>query len=110
MLSERLTLSQERFGFFFLWVKNEGLFVVTIYPLSIAVLSGRFTENKIFVEYKDHKIELTSQSEHIFGDFKDRDAYLIYVDGFDMFGPDVKPADTVIGAVSELNQIPRYAN
>ncbi|MFQ5675754.1 MAG: hypothetical protein ACE5G1_07650 [bacterium] len=110
VLSERLTLSQDDFGFFFLWVRNEGLFAVTIFPISISIPAGNFTGNRMLVEHEDHRIELISQSDHLFNDGKDRGAYLVHIPEFDIFGPDVKPADTVIGAVTELNQIPRYAN
>ena len=110
VLSEKLTLKQDNFGFFFLWVKDQGLFVITIFPLSIAVHAGNFTGNTVAVEYLDHKIELTSQSDHIFNDAQDRGAYLIYIEDYKIFSPGVKPADTVIGAVSELRQIPRFSN
>ncbi|MCG8607107.1 hypothetical protein MJD09_19250, partial [bacterium] len=46
VLSEQVTLMEPDFGFFFMWVKNEGLFAVTIHPISIAVPAGRFTGNK----------------------------------------------------------------
>ena len=45
VLSEKLTLKQDDFGFFFLWVKDQGLFVITIFPLSRAVHAGNFTGN-----------------------------------------------------------------
>jgi hypothetical protein len=110
VLSEQLTLTEGDFGFFFLWVKDEGLFAVTIHPISLSVPAGQFAGNKMRVQYQDHDIELISQSEHLFGDAKDRGAYLVYTPDFDMFGPDVKPADAVIGAATELNQRPGDSN
>ncbi|MCG8608235.1 hypothetical protein MJD09_25030, partial [bacterium] len=66
--------------------------------------------NKMYVDYQEHRIKLTSQSKHLFDDSKDRGAYLVHIPNFDMFGPNVKPADLVVGATTELRQIPGFSN
>ncbi len=105
----KINLSQEEFGYLFLWFKKGGLFIVGIDPISIAQAGGQFKGNQLTIDLNGHLIVVTSEGEHLFDDFQNRKAYVVHVPEFQMFKPDVRPADFVLGLVQEFGQIPGWS-
>ncbi len=103
-----LTLSDESFTFFYLFLKNGGLFIVMIEPVHISIEAGTFKGNELHLELNDYRIKLISQGEHILSDAVDRKAYVVHIPEFTMFEQGIKPADLVVGLADDFKQIPGF--
>ncbi len=108
VFTEGLTLSDESFTFFYLFLKNGGLFIVMIEPVHISIEAGNFEGNMLHLELNDYRIKLTSQGEHILSDAVDRKAYVVHIPEFNMFDQGIKPADLVVGFADDFKQIPGF--
>lgn len=107
-LKENLNLEDESFFIFYVFLKEGGLFVISVEPFSLAVEAGNFMGNMLQVNLDDFKIEVTTQSENILSDGVDQLAWVIHIPEFPMFAPGVKPADFVVGLADDFNQIPGF--
>ncbi len=107
-LIENLNLKDESFFIFYLFLKEGGLFVISVEPFSLAVEAGNFMGNMLQVNLGDFKIEMNTQSENILSDGVDQLAWVIHIPEFPMFAPEVKPADFVVGLAGDFNQIPGF--
>lgn len=107
-LIENLNLEDESFFIFYVFLKEGGLFVISVEPFSLAVEAGNFMGNMLQVNLDDFKIEVTTQSENILSDGVDQLAWVIHIPEFPMFAPGVKPADFVVGLADDFNQIPGF--
>ncbi len=65
---------------------------------------GQFAGNQRLAKYQDHEITLVSRGVHLFSDLQDRAAWVVHMPAYDSFGLDLKPADSVVGAVTVLLQ------
>ena len=108
ILIENLNLEDESFFIFYVFLKEGGLFVISVEPFSLAVEAGNFMGNMLQVNLDDFKIEVTTQSENILSDGVDQLAWVIHIPEFPMFAPGVKPADFVVGLADDFNQIPGF--
>lgn len=107
-LIENLNLEDESFFIFYVFLKEGGLFIISVEPFSLAVEAGNFTGNMLQVNLDDFKIEVNTQSENILSDSVDQLAWVIHIPEFPMFSPEVKPADFVVGLADDFNQIPGF--
>jgi len=108
ILIENLNLKDESFFIFYVFLKEGGLFIISVEPFSLAVEAGNFAGNMLQVNLDDFKIEVNTQSENILSDGVDRLAWVIHIPEFPMFAPGVKPADFVVGLAGDFNQIPGF--
>jgi hypothetical protein len=107
-LMENLNLEDESFFIFYVYLKEGGLFVISVEPFSLAVEAGNFMGNLLQVNLNDFRIEVNTQSENILNDGVDQLAWVIHIPEFPMFAPGVKPADFVVGIAGDFNQIPGF--
>ena len=108
LMEERLNLSDEGFGFFFLYLKEGDLFIIGTQPVHIASGVGQFRQNELHVEVNGFTLSLTTQASHFFSDGVDRDAYTVHLSDYALFAPGVPPADAVVGLVDVFGQIPGW--
>jgi len=103
-------LSGDSFTFFFIWVKDKGLFLVSIDGPHFAEVAGEFSGKMLRFSCAGTDVVVENESLPLLSDNMERPALVSFFSNYRLFSADVRPSDLVLGLADELRQIPGFEN
>lgn len=106
--SDRINLSTDRFVYLFVFVKSSGLYIVSAEQLRGTEAAGRFEGSHLTLLVQGTRIELVRAAGDVLGSGPDRTAWVEFLPGYSLLGPDARPDDVVIGLAARKDLIPGF--
>ncbi|MBT8401491.1 MAG: hypothetical protein KJO98_13515 [Rhodothermia bacterium] len=102
-----INLIDETFTYLFVYLAEDGLFMISAEPFGPAQEAGLFVGPRLAVDHAGVEIEFESKSD-ILDEPLAKSAWVEFTPDFPMFAPGTRPADIVIGLADSRNQIPGF--
>ncbi len=102
-----VNLLDETFTYLFVFLADEGLFMISTEPFGPSQEAGLFVGSLLAIDHAGVEIEFQSK-ENILDEPLARSAWVEFTPDFPMFAPGERPADIVIGLADSRNQIPGF--
>ena len=101
-------LTSDSFTFLFLWVKDNGLFVVSLDGPHFAEEAGQFSKKVLQFSCAGIDVVFENSKEPLFSDNRERSALVTYFPNYVLFVSDVRLPNLVLGLADEFTQIPGF--
>lgn len=102
-----INLLDETFTYLFVFLADEGLFMISAEPFAPSQEAGLFVGPLLTIDHAGVEIEFESKTD-ILDEPLAKSAWVEFTPDFPMFAPGTRPADIVIGLADSRNQIPGF--
>ncbi len=101
-------LASDPFTFLFLWVKDTGLFLVSLDRLPFAEEAGQFSNKVLKISCAGIEVVFENSIQPLLSDDVERPVFVAFFSYYYLFEPDVREPDLILGLADEFAQIPGF--